>query len=259
MFEARLSQGSLLKKLLEAIKELVTDANFDCNETGIALQAMDNSHVALVSLLLRSEGFHPYRCDRGFSLGVNLNSLSKILKCAGNDDIITLKADDNSADSLSLCFESPSNERVSEYELKLMDIDQEHLSIPETDYDATIIMSSAEFQRICRDLMVISESVSVDVAKDAVVFSAEGEMGSGSVKLKQNPSVDKPEEQVVIELNTSVSLQFSLKYLMNFTKGTPLSDQVMLGLSENMPLLVEYKMDDAGYIRFYLAPKIGEE
>ena len=39
-----------------------------------------------------------------------------------------------------------------------MDIDQEHLSIPETDYDATIVMSSAEFQRICRDLMVISES-----------------------------------------------------------------------------------------------------
>jgi len=50
------------------------------------------------------------------------------------------------------------NERVSEYELKLMDIDQEHLSIPETDYEATIVMSSAEFQRICRDLMVISES-----------------------------------------------------------------------------------------------------
>ena len=50
------------------------------------------------------------------------------------------------------------NERVSEYELKLMDIDQEHLSIPETDYDATIVMTSTEFQRICRDLMVISES-----------------------------------------------------------------------------------------------------
>ena len=63
----------------------------------------------------------------------------------------------------------------------------------------------------------------------------------------------------MIELNNSVSLQFSLKYLMNFTKGTPLSDQVMLGLSENMPLLVEYKMDDAGCIRFYLAPKVGEE
>ena len=58
----------------------------------------------------------------------------------------------------NFCVFILDNERVSEYELKLMDIDQEHLSIPETDYDATIVMSSAEFQRICRDLMVISES-----------------------------------------------------------------------------------------------------
>ncbi|CAG8849653.1 31690_t:CDS:2, partial [Gigaspora margarita] len=96
--KARLTQGALLKRLLDSVKELVTDANFDCSETGISLQAMDNSHVALVSLSLRAEGFNPYRCDRGFSLGVNLNSLNKIMKCAGNEDIITLKADDSSAD-----------------------------------------------------------------------------------------------------------------------------------------------------------------
>ncbi|RHZ81316.1 hypothetical protein Glove_121g43 [Diversispora epigaea] len=258
MFEARLIQGGLLKKLLESVKELVTDANFDCSESGIALQAMDNSHVALVSLLLRSEGFDPYRCDRGFSLGVNLNSLNKILKCAGNDDIITLRADDNSADSLSLSFENPNNDRIGEYELKLMDIDQEHLSIPETDYDATIIMPSAEFQRICRDLTVVSESVTIDVSKDTIKFTAEGELGSGNIKLKSTSSIDKPEESVNIELGQDVSLQFSLKYLMNFTKGTPLSEQVILCLSEKMPLLVEYKMD-IGYIRYYLAPKIGDE
>jgi proliferating cell nuclear antigen len=40
--------------------------------------------------------------------------------------------------------------------MKLMDIDQEHLGIPDTQYDATITMSSAEFQRICRDLGALS-------------------------------------------------------------------------------------------------------
>ncbi|CAG8704071.1 15076_t:CDS:2 [Dentiscutata erythropus] len=248
MFEARLTQGALLKRLLDSVKELVTDANFDCSETGISLQAMDNSHVALVSLMLRAEGFNPYRCDRGFSLGVNLNSLNKIMKCAGNDDVITLKADDSSADSLSLF----------EYELKLMDIDQEHLSIPETDYDATIIMPSSEFQRICRDLMVVSESVTIDVSKGEIKFTAEGELGTGNVKLKPTSTIDKPEESITIELGQTVSLQFSLKYLSNFTRGTPLSEQVMLCLSDNMPLLVEYKMD-IGYIRYYLAPKVGDE
>jgi proliferating cell nuclear antigen len=39
-----------------------------------------------------------------------------------------------------------------------MDIDQEHLGIPETDYAATITLPAAEFQRICRDLSALSES-----------------------------------------------------------------------------------------------------
>ena len=51
MFEARLLQGSLLKKILESIKDLVTEANFDCNSSGISLQAMDSSHVSLVAMV----------------------------------------------------------------------------------------------------------------------------------------------------------------------------------------------------------------
>ena len=39
-----------------------------------------------------------------------------------------------------------------------MDIDSEHLGIPETEYDAVVKLSSSEFQRICRDLSVLSES-----------------------------------------------------------------------------------------------------
>jgi DNA polymerase III sliding clamp (beta) subunit (PCNA family) len=43
---------------------------------------MDNSHVALVSVKLEASGFKKYRCDRPLPLGVNLNSLTKVLKCA---------------------------------------------------------------------------------------------------------------------------------------------------------------------------------
>jgi len=107
MLELRLVQGSLLKKVLESIKELVTDANFDCSSTGFSLQAMDSSHVALVALLLRSEGFEHYRCDRNMSMGMNLNNMAKMLKCAGNDDIITIKAEDG-GDTVTFMFESPS-------------------------------------------------------------------------------------------------------------------------------------------------------
>lgn len=72
MFEARLVQSSILKKVLEAIKDLLNEATFDCSDSGIQLQAMDNSHVSLVSMNLRSDGFDKYRCDRNISMGMNL-------------------------------------------------------------------------------------------------------------------------------------------------------------------------------------------
>jgi len=255
MFEARLVQGSLLKKVLEAIKDLLTDASWDCNQNGIGLQAMDSSHVSLVSLSLRSDGFDNFRCDRNLTMGINLSSMSKILKCAGNDDAITIKANDDS-DTVTFMFESPNGEKVSDYEMKLMDIDTEHLGIPETDYNCVVKMPSAEFQRICRDLSQIGESVVICCTKEGVRFSCSGDLGTGNIKLAQSASVDKEEEAVIIEMNEAVTLTFALRYLNFFTKATPLSPQVTLSMSPDVPLVVEYKFGDMGFVRYYLAPKI---
>ena len=69
MFEAKLLQVGLLKKILESVKDLVTSANFDCTAAGFGLHAMDSSHIALVSLLLRQDAFEHFRCDKNRSLG----------------------------------------------------------------------------------------------------------------------------------------------------------------------------------------------
>ncbi|KAL7270040.1 proliferating cell nuclear antigen [Rhizina undulata] len=257
MLEARLEQANVLKKVVEAIKDLVQDCNFDCNDSGISLQAMDNSHVALVGMHLKAEGFSPFRCDRNIALGINLGALTKVLRCAQNEDIVTLKAED-APDSLNLVFESTENDRISDYSIKLMDIDQEHLGIPDTEYAASITLPSAEFQRICRDLTALSESVVIEATKEGIKFSCTGDIGSGSVTLRQHDNVSKPELSTRIELTEPVSLTFSLKYLVNFCKASSLSQTVTLSLSNEVPLLVEYKME-AGHVRFYLAPKIGDE
>ncbi|KAK3208728.1 hypothetical protein GRF29_77g1780485 [Pseudopithomyces chartarum] len=259
MLEARLAQANVFKKVVDAIKDLVQDCNFDCNDSGIALQAMDNSHVALVSMLLQSGAFEGFRCDRNISLGINLGSLTKVLRAAGPDDILTLKAED-APDVVNITFETTSQDRISEYDIKLMDIDQEHLGIPETEYAAVITMPATEFQRICRDLSALSESVAIECSKDGVKFSCTGDIGSGSVHLRSTSDVEKPENNVSIEMNEPVSLTFSLKYLVNFCKASGLSTSVKLMLSSEVPLLVEYPLVDGGsHLRFYLAPKIGDD
>ena len=75
------------------------------------LQAMDNSHVALVSLNLDKDAFSEFRCDRDMTLGMNLGSLTKIIKCANNDDSCKLSASED-ADTLNLQFQGKSALRI---------------------------------------------------------------------------------------------------------------------------------------------------
>jgi len=258
MFEARLISSGTLKKVLDSIKDLLNEATFDCSDSGIQLQAMDNSHVSLVSLSLRSDGFDKYRCDRNLSMGMNLGNLAKILKCANNNDTVTIKAQDN-ADTVTFMFESQNQEKVSDYEMKLMNLDQEHLGIPETDYACIVRLPSTEFARICRDLAQFGESVVITCTKEGVRFSASGDAGSANIKLAQTSSVDKEDEAVTIEMQEAVTLTFACQYLNSFTKATPLSPQVCLSMSADVPLVVEYQIPELGHIRYYLAPKIEED
>lgn len=258
MFEARLLSAVTLKKVLDAIKDLLNEGTFECSDSGIQLQAMDNSHVSLVSLSLRSDGFDKYRCDRNISMGMNLGSMAKILKCANNEDNVTVKAQDN-ADTVTFMFESQNQEKVSDYEMKLMNLDQEHLGIPETEYSCVVRMPSMEFARICRDLAQFGESVVICCTKEGVKFSASGDVGSANVKLAQTSNVDKEEDAVTIEMQEPVTLTFACRYLNAFTKATPLTNQVQLSMSADVPLVVEYRIPDLGHIRYYLAPKIEDD
>ena len=110
MFNAKLSEGTILKKLIESIKDLVSDINLDITSSRISLQAMDSSHVALVTLNLSSDGFEEYRCDKNITLGLNLTDLSKILKMAKSDDTLTLKAEEENS-YLSIVFENKSKNK----------------------------------------------------------------------------------------------------------------------------------------------------
>mmetsp|Transcript_3606 Transcript_3606/g.10225 ORF Transcript_3606/g.10225 Transcript_3606/m.10225 type:complete len:222 (+) Transcript_3606:228-893(+) len=220
---------------------------------------MDSSHVSLCALVMRSDGFDHFRCDRSMPLGINLQSMAKVLKCCNKDDIVTLKAEDD-GDSISFMFESNQQDKISDFELKLMDIDSEHLGIPETEYKATVTMPASEFTRICNDLSILGETVAISVGKDGVKFSVTGEMGTGNMTVRDNNSADvKEEERVDIDMEEPVNLNFALRYLKSFSKAAPLADRVELCLSRDVPLLVKYNIQDVGHLSFYLAPKIDDE
>lgn len=187
-----------------------------------------------------------------------MNTMTKILRCSGASDIISLKAQEQ-GDVLTFMFESENQEKIADYEMKLMNLDQEHLGIPETEYACVVKMPSSEFQKIIKDLCQFGENVVISCSKQGIQFAAMGDIGSANIKLSQTMNVDEPDQAVTIDITQTVTLSFALRYLNLFTKGTPLASSVTLSLSPDTPLVVEYKIGDIGYVQYYLAPKIDEQ
>merc|ERR1712205_276928 len=175
MGEAHLQQAVLLKKVVDAMKDLCKDVNFDCSEKGLQVQSMDSSHVALVPLLLRESAFSEFKCDRATSLGMNVDSLGKIFKMCGPTDSLKLRWQ-NDADTVNFQCESGQDDRIADFTLKLM-----QMEIPEQQYKVVAKLPSAEFFKVCRDLKEFGETMQIQASKDGIRFSVQGDVGTGNV------------------------------------------------------------------------------
>merc|ERR1719337_517084 len=145
MLEAKLGKANLLKKIIDAIRELCKEVNLECGDK---------------------------------VLGVSMESLSKIFKLCDNNDSVTFKSDDD-ADNVQFVFESEKEDRISDFSLKLLDIEAENLGIPENQqYKGVIKMPSGELMKICRDLKEFGDSITMHCTKDGLKFTVKGDIGT---------------------------------------------------------------------------------
>jgi proliferating cell nuclear antigen len=258
MFEAVIEKASLLKKIIDAVKELSKEVSLICDEKGIHLRVMDSSHVSLTDLQMYEAAFLDYRCDCKKVLGVNLENLKKIFTLCNNEDKVTMKCEDDGSHIL-FTFEG-LDERISRFELKLLDIECEELGVPDGTPKCTVKMPAGDLQKIVRDFQNFGETTNISVTKSGVTFETKGDIGKGDVTVNPRDS-EKPSDRVEVSCTEPVQADFSTRYLNFFTKATSLSSSVTLHLSDDTPLECKYDLesDESGYLAFYLAPKVESE
>ena len=137
--------GNPEERLALTVHDLCKDVNFDCSEKGLQVQSMEDSHVAPVSLLLHESACADFKCDRPASLGMNVDSMPKILKMCGPTDFLKVKRQ-SGAGTVGFQCESGADDRIADFDLKLMQIESEHMKIPEQKYKVNAKLPSAESQ-----------------------------------------------------------------------------------------------------------------
>ena len=246
-------QTGAFRILIEALKEILTDANFQFDESGLKIVAMDSSHTVLVHLRLNAENLEKYICIKSIILGINLLNFYKLMKILGNNDTLKLSVSEDNLSILNITIENSDKNSITNFKLNLMDLHQENIDVPPPTFESVITMPSVDFQKICRDMHNLSDELEIKSLGNQLIFSCKGQFAeqetcigtsSNGLNFIQNDDVNKIIQGV-----------YALKYLVLFSKCTNLCNSVELYLKNDFPLIIKYNIASLGEIKLCLAPK----
>ncbi len=243
-FKCIIKDTKNFRQMIEAIKEMNSDVNMTLSSEGIDINTLDDGHVSLCSLHYDSADFEVF-CDAGktFVIGLSLEQFLIILKTSF-DKCLTLAYEED-GDVIMIMVGSESDE-LSEYELKLMQIECESLAVPEIEYDATAMYNSIMLSKIMSGFKLIADEVTIisDSDKETIMYQMSGDRINHKEIIKTETS----------DITNSLSLTFSLNYFIRFLKGSFFSQSLFIGISKDMPLVMSFTNKNSS-IKYYLAPK----
>ena len=175
LLEVKTVQSSAFRILIEALKEILTDANLEFDSTGMKVMAMDQSHTVLVHLKLHSDKFETYFCKNKIIVGVNMINLFKLIKTMGNNETLTLYIEEENESLLGIRIDNSEKNSITKFKLNLMDLQEENIQIPPASFDSVITLPSQDFQKVCRDMYNIADDIEIKSLENQLIFSCNGE------------------------------------------------------------------------------------
>jgi proliferating cell nuclear antigen len=190
------------------------------------------------------------------TIGLNSVIFHKILSTRDKSQNIQIESDSD-PDTLVVRFKSSDSAVFDKtFEIPLVDIDSETMSIPTTEYQAEFSLPSVNFNNLMNQLKMFGENMDVDCSEDRIVlYSSSQDCGKMSVEIKIDDlnsfSIDEGER---------LAMSFSLMYLYNISQFHKISKEVELKLKRDYPVQLVYNLGaENATLRFFLAPKIKDD
>lgn len=235
-----LSDNSILKNCFEAICTIVDEVGIECDSDGMRLRALDRGHITFVEMDLKQELFDKYKCETPEKVNVDTGELMSVLKRCKTDDLLRINTDES---NLKLIFEGDS---TRQFNLRLIDMGYESPTPPSVKTPVNLKLPVNVLSDFLDDMSLFGENIEFIVDEDYLKCRSSGEFGDSIVEYLHG-------EQVTVALDS----KFTIPKIKDMLKARKLSDEVRLGLGDNLPLFLTYIIgNNQGMLSFMLAPRL---
>lgn len=249
MIKFKTVQSSAFKTAFEVLKDILNDVNVVFTPESIRITTLDTARSALVDVTLESENFEEYEYISDKSqviVGINVTNMFKLLKTITNNDTLCITIKDS--EFLNILISNTSKKCSTSFKLKLLDISEDIIELPDVDMSVITTIQSIDFQRLCRDMSNVGTDIEIKRTKNTLTVICNGDFASQETEIEVSQEVDKVYQGL-----------YSLKYLNLFTKATNMCSFLqLLQEEENKFLLLKYNVASLGSMSFYLASKTEE-
>ena len=240
-------QASAIKSTFEVLKDILNDVNIYFRPQGMYVVTLDTARTSLIDMFLAADNFEEYHCEQEEIIaGINISNTFKLLKTITNNDVLTIEI--KSKEFMDIEIMSESKKTSTKFQLKLLDINESRIEIPDVTMTSVTILPSADFQRLCRDMSNIGQDIEITRVGKELRLRCEGDFAN------QETSIECPDE------SPEMSGLYSLRYMNIFTKATSMCASVQIMQEEgNRFLILKYNVANLGDLKFYLATKVSED
>ena len=240
-------QASAFKALFEVLKDVLNDVNIIFEPKGLTILTLDTARVSLIDLHLPAENFEEYECERQMLAGINISNTFKLFKTISNND--TLEISIIHRDIMNIHIKNAEKKTDTKFQLKLLDINDDQIVLPDIKTSVVTTMPSVDFQRSCRDMQNLASEVMITRKPLEFIISCQGDFASQETTIECEKG----------EYPGTLSGVYSLKYLNIFTKATGMCSTVQIFQEDdNRFLILKYNVANLGDLRFFLAKKLDD-
>ncbi len=240
------------KSIVEAVSSLVDEADFTLTPDGLKLRAMDPSHIAIVDLDMPKDSFEVYQCDSSVRFRISIDNFVKLLKRVETGEFMNLQYDEKEK-KVILTMKS---DMEREFIVPTLEPSKEELQLPKLTLPTRVRLKSAALQGLVEDTQILSTNVKISVTEDTLTMTSIGSMTTSKLTMVKDKS------KALLELTTdkpAISV-YNLNYMGEvINKGAKIAEEVTFNFSSNMPARIEFFMQKAGKIQYYVAPRIESE
>jgi len=223
------------------------NVKFQCTEQGIMSQCLANAATCIVKISIDPKYFVSYTCEKDHVIGINIKLLHTILKKCSKEDSLSLQTKDN---ILVMTISNESN--MTTYEIKMIDLEQDLLDIPELDYNFSAIVNPTVLKTWKDMVDITGESIGFEpkIVEEQSIMEITSENDTNNMKRLEKMTFNIFEEPQAFKLShKSMTMICSM---MIFKKELSMSYQ------NNTPIEFSFDLDNVK-IESWFAPMMDLE